>query len=184
MLSTDNDYQIIDGSAQIPTQPDITEPNIYVIRNIELSKQMTNDMNNIAIIITTEINGRTIKISLQNNTKQSSSQNGFNNDIIIKINDSDTTYYTLSIDSEIMPSSNVNTQELNDTNSAALNNRTPENIAQLLNAIITQLNKMYEQQMQVAREVQEQENMQNGLTPSNPNAPETNTIVNYENVIQ
>lgn len=141
-------------------------------------------MNNITIIITFEINEKTIKVSLQNNTKQSSSQNGFNNDIIIKVNDSDTTYYTASISSEIMPSSNVQTQELNETNSAALNNRTPENIAQLLNAIIIQLNKMYEQQMQVAREVQEQEDMQNGLTPSNPNAPETNTIVNYQNVIQ
>lgn len=145
---------------------------------------MTNNINNIAIIITTEINGKTIKISFQNNTEQNSSQDGFNKDTIIKINDSDITYYTLSINSEIMPSENVSVQELNETNSAVLNNRTPENIAQLLSAIKVQLNKIYEQQMQVAKEVQEQENMQNGLTPVNPNSPETNTIINYENVIQ
>lgn len=155
-----------------------------MIKNIEISKQMTNNINNIAIIITTEINGKTIKISFQNNTEQNSSQDGFNKDTIIKINDSDITYYTLSINSEIMPSENVSVQELNETNSAVLNNRTPENIAQLLSAIKVQLNKIYEQQMQVAKEVQEQENMQNGLTPVNPNSPETNTIINYENVIQ
>lgn len=183
MLSTDNDYQIIEGSAQTPTEP-IVELNTYTIKNIEISKQMTNNINNITIIVTTEINGKTIKVSLQNNTEQSSSQNGFNNDIIVKINDSDTTYYTLSIDSEIMPSGNIKTQELNETNSATLNNRTPENIAQLLNAIKIQLNRMYEQQMAVAREVQEQEDMQNGLNQTNPNAPETNTIVNYQNIIQ
>lgn len=182
-FSTDDNYQIIEGSAQTPTEP-IVELNTYVIKNIEISKQITNDINDIAIIITAEINGKTIKVSLQNNTKQNSSQNGFNNDIIIKINDSDITYYTLSINSEIMPSGSVETQELNETNSAVLNNRTPENIAQLLNAIKVQLNKIYEQQMQVAKEIQEQEDMQNGITPANPNSPETNTIVNYENVIQ
>lgn len=145
---------------------------------------MTDTQNNVAIVITIQVNEKTIKISLQNNTKQNSSQNAFNNDIIIKINDSDTTYYTLSINSEIMQNENVSVQELNENNSATLNNRTPENIAQLLNAVIIQLNRIFEQQMQVAREAQEQENMQNGLTPTNPNAPETNTIVNYQNVIQ
>lgn len=146
---------------------------------------MEDSKNNITIIITTEINGKTIKVSLQNNIGQSSSHNGFNNDIIIKINDSDTTYYTLSINSEIMPSESVEIQELNETNSATLNNRTPENIVQLLNAIKIQLNKIFEQQMQVAREVQEQEDMQNGLNQTNPDSAETNTIIsNYQNVIQ
>lgn len=145
---------------------------------------MTDTQNNVAIVITIQVNEKTIKISLQNNTKQNSSQNAFNNDIIIKINDSDTTYYTLSINSEIMPNENVSVQELNENNSATLNNRTPENIAQLLNAVIIQLNRIFEQQMQVAREAQEQEDMQNEITPANPNAPETNTIVNYQNVIQ
>lgn len=145
---------------------------------------MTDTQNNVAIVITIQVNEKTIKISLQNNTKQNSSQNAFNNDIIIKINDSDTTYYTLSINSEIMPNENVSVQELNENNSATLNNRTSENIAQLLNAVIIQLNRIFEQQMQVAREAQEQEDMQNEITPANPNAPETNTIVNYQNVIQ
>lgn len=155
-----------------------------MFKNIEISKQVAENVNNITLIMTFEINGEIMKISLQNNTKQNSSQNGLDNNIIIKINNSDTTYYTVSISSEIMPSSNVEIQELNETNSAALNNRTPENITQLLNAIMIQLNKIYEQQMEVAREVQQQEDIQNGLTSSNPNAPETNTIVNYQNVIQ
>ena len=72
-FSTDDNYQIIEGSAQTPTEP-IVELNTYVIKNIEISKQITNDINDIAIIITAEINGKTIKVSLQNNTKQNSSQ--------------------------------------------------------------------------------------------------------------
>lgn len=137
------------------------------------------------VIVTIQINEKTIKISLQNNVEQNSSRNGFNNDIIVKINDSDTTYYTLNINSETTPSTNVQTQELNETNSATLNNRTPENIAQLLEAVVTQISKIIEQQMEVAREVQEQEDMQNGLNQTNPGSAEANTIIsNYQNVIQ
>ena len=63
------------------------------------------------------------------------------------------------------------------------NNRTPENIKQLVNSIKVQLKKIYEQQMQVAKDTQEQEDA-NGLTQIDPNAVESNTITNMKNVIQ
>lgn len=101
-----------------------------------------------------------MKASLQNKTEQNATQDGFTNNITINISDSNTTYFTIKANSNILPNSSISIEELNETNSAVLNNRTPENVSQLLNAIKGQLQKIYEQQMQVAKEVQQQEDEQ------------------------
>ena len=133
-------------------------------------------------IVTFDKDNETIKVSLQNKTEEDSKQNGFINNIILNINNSDTTYFKITASSNIMPNSNITVQELNETNSAILNNRTAENISQLLTAIKAQLKKIYEQQMQVAKEVQEQEDAK-GLTHIDPGAAETNTIIDRNDVV-
>lgn len=176
-------YQVIEGSASGQPQEVIPKTTTFTIKNIEFAKETSGSKNNMIAILTCELNHEVITVSLQNRTEQNETQDGFNNNIIVKINNSGTTYFTINVNSNITPSSNISVQEINETNSAVLNNRTPENIAQLLNAIQAQLQKIYEQQMQVAKQVQEQENAQNGLTPVDPNAAEANTITNRTDIV-
>lgn len=173
-------YQIIEGSAPIQT-PTVQEPEpiTITIKNIELAKEMTSSGSNIIAILTYQNKDSLMTVSVQNKTEQDNTQ-GFNNNIIVKINDSEITVFTIKANSKIVATNNISVQALNETNSAVLNNRTPENIKQLLDAIKNQLNVIYEQQMQVAKEVQEQENAQNRLTQINP---ESNTITNSTNTI-
>lgn len=134
-------------------------------------------------IVTYEKGDSIMNASVQNKTERNNSTQGFTNNITININDSETTYFTIKIGSEIIATSNISVQVLDETNSAVLNNRTPENIAQLLNAIKQQLKVIYEQQMQVAKQVQEQENTEKSLTQIDPNSIEANTITDRTNVI-
>lgn len=134
-------------------------------------------------IVTYEKGDSIMNVSVQNKTERNNSTQGFTNNITININDSETTYFTITIGSEIIATSNISVQVVDETNSAVLNNRTPENIAQLLNAIKQQLKVIYEQQMQVAKQVQEQENTEKSLTQIDPNSIEANTITDRTNVI-
>ena len=179
---TNDDYQIIEGSASGEPQEVIPKTTTYTIKSIEFAKQISGTQNNMIGIVTFDKDNETIKVSLQNKTEEDSKQNGFINNIILNINNSDTTYFKITASSNIMPNSNITVQELNETNSAILNNRTAENISQLLTAIKAQLKKIYEQQMQVAKEVQEQEDAK-GLTHIDPGAAETNTIIDRNDVV-
>lgn len=181
---TEDGYQIIEGSASGESQAIIPQTTTYTVKNMEFAKQISGTENNMIGIVTFYIDGEKYTVSLQNKTEQSTTQNGFTNNIILIINNADTTYFKIKANSDIKPSSNISVQELNETNSAILNNRTKENISQLLTAIKAQLQVIYEQQMQVAKEVQEQEDAQSGLTQINPNAAETNTITNRTDVVQ
>lgn len=176
-------YQVIEGSAQLPTQPEPEEPKTITIKNIELAKQITGTQSNMIAIITYEMDNSVMKVSVQNKTEPNSSNQGFTNNIVIIVNDTDTTYFTIKANSNIAPSSTISVQELNETNSAVLNNRTPENISQLINALKVQLQKIYEQQMEVANQVQQQEGA-NGLNQVDQNAVETNTITGRTDVIE
>lgn len=181
---TDDGYQIIEGSASGAPQETIPDTTTYTINSIEFAKQISGTQNNMIGIITFNKDDEIIKVSLQNKTEANTTQDGYTNNIILNINNSDTTYFTIKANSNITPSDNISVQELNETNSAVLNNRTPENISQLLTAIKTQLEIVYKQQMEVAKQVQEQENSQAGLTPVDPNAGEANTITNRNDVVQ
>lgn len=176
---TDDGYQVIEGSASGEVQEVIPETTIYTIKSIEFKKEVSGNENNITGILTFDMDDETYTISLQNMTKQNNS--GLTNNIILIINNSNITYFTVKANSNISLSKNITVQDLNETNSAVLNNRTPENISQLLTAIKAQLKKIYEQQMEVARQMQE--NSQTSLNPTNPNAEEANTITNRTDVV-
>lgn len=180
---TEDGYQVIEGSGLERPTPEPEPPTIITIKSIEIAKQVSGNQNNVIAIIGCEIGESRIKISLQNKTEPNSMQGGMNHNIIAIISDSDVTYFKTSINANTKPAESVALQELNQNNYAVFNNRTPENIAQLINSIKVQLKKIYEQQMQVAKETQAQEDA-NGLTQIDPNAVETNTITSIENVIQ
>lgn len=180
---TEDGYQVIEGSAVERPTPEPEPPTIITIKSIEIAKQVSGNQNNVIAIVGCQIGESRIKISLQNKTEPNSMQGGMNHNIIAIISDSDVTYFKTSINSNTKPAESVALQELNQNNYAVFNNRTPENIAQLINSIKVQLKKIYEQQMQVAKETQAQEDA-NGLTQIDPNAVETNSITSIENVIQ
>lgn len=178
-------YQMIEGSAPVQT-PTVEEPEplTITIKNIELAKQVTNTENNLIAIVTYQKGDAIINISIQNKTEQDNSTQGFVNNKIININNAETTYFGIKINSNMVATNNISVQVLDQTNSAVLNNRTPENIQQLLDAIKNQLSIIYEQQMQVAKQVQEEENAQNGLTQIEPNSTQNNTVIDRDNIVQ
>ena len=180
---TEDGYQVIEGSAVERPAPEPEPPTVITIKSIEIAKQVSGNQNNIIAIVGGEVGDSRVKISIQNKTEPNTLQEGMNHNIIINISDSDITYFTIRANSNTKPVTSVALQELNQSNYAVFNNRTPQNIAQLISSIKAQLKKIYEQQMQVAKETQAQEDA-NGLTQIDPNAVETNTITNMENVIQ
>lgn len=182
-ITVEDGYQMIEGSAPIQN-PIVEEPEstTITIKSIELAKETTSTGSNVIAILTYQNEDSLMTVSVQNKTEQDNAQ-GFNNNIIVKINDSEITVFTIKANSKMVATNNISVQALDGTNSAVLNNRTPENIKQLLDAIKNQLKVIYEQQMQVAKEVQEQENAQNGLTQIDPNSPESNTITNRDDII-
>lgn len=177
-------YQVIEGSQSVTqtTEPASEVKSIMKIKKIELAKQIKDNQNNIVAIVECEQDNKAIKISLQSNTQKG--DQGLINNFRVNINDSETTYFTVTAASTINTSDNVQTEELNDSNSAVLNNRTKENAIALIDAIKTQLQRTYNELMEVAKQVQEQEDAQSGLNSVNPNAPEANVISNMQNVIQ
>lgn len=182
-ITLEDGYQMIEGSAPIQN-PTVEEPEstTITIKSIELAKETTSSGSNVIAILTYQNEDSLMTVSVQNKTEQDNAQ-GFNNNIIVKINDSEITVFTIKANSKMVATNNISVQALDGTNSAVLNNRTPENIKQLLDAIKKQLKVIYEQQMQVAKEVQEQENAQNGLTQIDSNSPESNTITNRDDII-
>ncbi len=180
---TEDGYQVIEGSAVERPTPEPEPPTVITIKSIEIAKQVSGNQNNIIAIVGGDVGDSRVKISIQNKTEPNTLQEGMNHNIIINISDSDITYFTIRANSNTKPVTSVALQELNQSNYAVFNNRTPQNIAQLINSIKAQLKKIYEQQMQVAKETQAQEDA-NGLTQIDPNAVESNTITNMENVIQ
>lgn len=180
---TEDGYQVIEGSAVERPTPEPEPPTVITIKSIEIAKQVSGNQNNIIAIVGGEVGDSRVKISIQNKTEPNTLQEGMNHNIIINISDSDITYFTIRANSNTKPVTSVALQELNQSNYAVFNNRTPQNIAQLISSIKAQLRKIYEQQMQVAKETQAQEDA-NGLTQIDPNAVESNTITNMENVIQ
>lgn len=180
---TEDGYQVIEGSAVERPTTEPEPPTVITIKSIEIAKQVSGNQNNIIAIVGGEVGDSRVKISIQNKTEPNTLQEGMNHNIIINISDSDITYFTIRANSNTKPVTSVALQELNQSNYAVFNNRTPQNIAQLISSIKAQLRKIYEQQMQVAKETQAQEDA-NGLTQIDPNAVESNTITNMENVIQ
>jgi hypothetical protein len=182
----EDEYQVIEGSALESGVVEDNTSSVYTIKKLEFAKQSSEGKNYIVAIATCDINDKTTTISIQNKTEQdSTNKNEFTNNIVIKINESDTTVFTITSDSNIASSSSVYVPTLEQGNYAVLNNLTKEYITQqLLPALLIQVPIVYNQQVEYVKEVQEQEDAQNSsLTQIDPGMLEMNTITNRDNII-
>lgn len=157
------------------------QENSNKIKSVELAKETSDNKNNMIISVNYEDDTNSIKsISLQSKTELYNQE--LVNNIVININDSNTTYFTIKINSNMVANNNIQIEELNKTNSVVVNDRSKENILQLWNAITAQLQKVYEQYIQVIKELQ-QEDTQNQLIHNEDIRTESNTITNDTNTI-
>ena len=124
---------------------------------------------------------KTIKLLLQNNANQD--EEGMNYNTVVNINDSGITYFTIKLNTSMKPSNDVVVEQLTNENSATINNFTPEYMANIINSVKIRLRQLYEEKMQIAKTVQQEENTSQGLTQVDQNAPEANTIMQDTNTI-
>lgn len=158
-------------------QPNETSNQQLTLKSIEIAKQIEGNQTNTIVIATFEMHDKTVKISVQSKTTPDEQNQGtINNNIIININDSDVTYFTVKVNTILSATDTVIVEQVNEQNSFTANNFTPEYLKELIKSIQDQLKKIYNEKMQIASTVQQEENATNGLNQVDPDAPETNTI--------
>jgi Tfp pilus assembly protein PilE len=182
VVFTEDGYQIIEGSASGEEVIEEVETSTYTVKKLEFAKQISGNQSNVIAIITYEANDDLMTVSVQNKTD--GNQDGFSNNIIVNINNSDTTYFTIKANSTITPVSSVSIPTLTSGSYAVFNNFTSDYIVKILSGTITQLFNMFNQQMEVAKEVQEQQDAQNStLIPVDSDMLEMNTITERDDII-
>lgn len=178
----DDDYIQIEGDNQVQnnqnTQQENTSSNNVIIKGIEIAKQIEGTQSNTIIVATFETQAdKTIKVSVQSKTSPDTQTQGvINNNTIININDSDITYFTIKANTIMSVATSVTVDELNTNNSFITNTFNKEYIDSLTQQIKRQLQRKYEEKMNIAKTVQEEENASQGLNSVDPNAPEANNI--------
>ena len=102
-------------------------------------------------------------------------QSNINTNKTIIISDSDTTYFTIKINSVLASANEVTIEELTEQNSATINKYNPEDATKLMNAIAKRLQQLYAQKMQIVNTVQQEENANaNNSTNQEQQNPSTN----------
>ena len=183
----DDEYIQIEGTQNNNTivndeQTNKQTNNAFAIKQIEIAKEIKDTTVKSIIIVTLEMgDNKTIKLLLQNNANQD--EEGMNYNTVVNINDSGITYFTIKLNTSMKPSNDVVVEQLTNENSATINNFTPEYMANIINSVKIRLRQLYEEKMQIAKTVQQEENTSQGLTQVDQNAPEANTIMQDTNTI-
>lgn len=142
----------------------------FRLKNIEIAKQ---DNDNV-MIFTFEVNDKVCKLTLMNK-EAVEGQSNINTNKTIIISDSDTTYFTIKINSVLASANEVTIEELTEQNSATINKYNPEDATKLMNAIAKRLQQLYAQKMQIVNTVQQEENANaNNSTNQEQQNPSTN----------
>ena len=151
------DYEYISSSSDTDS---------FEFKNMELTKQTTNGKTDIMCIITVEGNDletddRSIyKISFLNSTVQDAESAKITSNKTINISDSNTTYFSIKLDSVTTPSPNVQVEELTSENSASINNFTPEYAMDLLQKIGDRLEKLFQQKLEIINATEQNDSSQ------------------------
>lgn len=145
------------------------------LKTIEIAKEKKDNSTEQVMIFTTNIDDKIVKIATQSKTNTDLSNGTIDNKVVMNINISDETYFTANIAQSINISNDVDIEELNSTNSAKVNDFTVDYTVQLTNAIISRLQQLLQQKIQLVTIVQQQENEQqaNQTTQNEQNAGET-----------
>lgn len=123
------------------------------LKNVEIAKQENDNV----MIFTFELNDKVCKVTLMNK-EETQGQSNVNTNKTIIISDSDTTYFTIKINSVLASANEVTIEELTEQNSVTINKFTPEYTTNLMNAITKRLQQLYAQKMQIVNTVQQEEN--------------------------
>lgn len=179
----DDGYMQIQGNENavqnnVTTQEPTTQSESIKLKGVEIAKQIDGNQTNTIFIFTLEVgNDKVVKVSVQSKTKpDTENQSTLNNSMIININDSDVTYFTIKANTILSATDSVAVEQLTNQNSATINDFTPEYLTSIIVQIQNRLKELYNQKMQIASTVQQEENASQGLNQVDPNAPEANTI--------
>lgn len=159
----------------------ISSNNNIKLKTIEIAKQKTNNAIEQVAIFTLNINDKIIKVAIQSKTNNNLNEGNIDNKVVINTNISDETYFTINVTQAINISNDIEVEELNNTNSAKVNDFTAEYTMQLTNAIISRLQQLLQQKTELVTIVQQQENEQQ-QNQEVQNTNENNTI-NTDNSI-
>lgn len=168
----DQEYMQIEGNTNTVQTNQSTQAisKSTKIKQIEIAKQIEGTQSNSIIIFTLETgNDKIVKLSLQSKISSNSQAREINSNTIININDSDITYFTIKANTTTNSSNDVVVEQLNDQNSAIVNNFNEGYIKKLVTDIYARLEKLYEEKMQIATTVQQEENASQGLNNTNTN---------------
>ena len=150
----------------------------YVIDKIEISNEKYQDTQDFLIVIMANDAENNYTISLQN-TVQTATEN-INKTMLLNVNISDTTYFTLNLNENTSITNNVDVPTLDNSNSAKVNEFTPEYTQQLIAAIGNRLQQLFLEKVSIIVQVQQQQAMvqSSNIMESTQNQQEsiTNTI--------
>lgn len=130
------------------------------LKTIEIAKEEKDNSIEQVIIVTVNIDDKIVKIATQSKTNSDLNNGTIENKVVMNINISDETYFTINTNQSINISNDVEVEELNSTNSAKANDFTADYAIQLSNAIINRLQQLLQQKIQLVTIVQQQENEQ------------------------
>lgn len=167
----------INGNTNNNQQQSIVNSNRSIkIKTIEIAKQeVENDLEQV-IILTLGIDDKIVKLAVQSKTNTNLNNGEINNKVVMNINISDETYLTINTIQTINVVNDIEIEELNNTNSAKVNDFTSDYAIQLTNAIINRLQQLLQQKIQLVTITQQQEDEQqiSQTTQSQQNTTENN----------
>lgn len=170
--TVDNNTDNIDNSFNSSINTDSS----IKLKTIEIAKEEKDNNTEQVVIFTANVDDKIVKIAVQSKTNNDLSNGTIENKVIMNLNISDETYFTTNVTQSINIANDVDVEELNGTNSAKVNDFTTDYTIQLTNAIISRLQQLLQQKVQLVTIVQQQENEQqaNQTMQNEPNAGETN----------
>ena len=146
-----------------------------VVKNIEIEKQI-NDGQYISTYILTYTKGdEAVRVAMTDTTTNNITNGEVDSDIVININNNDTTYFTINAKTITKQTTGLVIESLVKENSATVNDFTPKYIAELTQSIVNRLKQLYGQKLEIVKTVQQEEQ------PSQDPTPEQTTVITQNN---
>lgn len=163
-----------------------------VLKNIEIEKQINDGQHESIYILTYTKGDKTVRVAMTDMTTNNITNGEVDSDIVININNNDTTYFTVNAKTITKQATGLVIESLVRENSATVNDFTPKYIANLTQQIVDLLKKLYSQKLEIVHTVQQEEQVPQTPTPeqtttitqNNGNAQNnTNQITNTNNTV-
>lgn len=173
------DYETTNNAIRILVN--MSSFNVLDLNSIELLKQENNGEKYQYIIANLKTENGTSIIGAQDKSK-TLTDGSVEDEITVNINLSNKTYLKINIDKQTIPSSSVDIEELDDTNSAKVNDFTVEYTVQLIEALQNRIQQVYEEKLNIVQNLSNEDNQtdnnENTENTDNTNNIDTNTVNN------